>query len=90
MSVLTTVMYGNIYDGYHRIGLFAGANSQSAYISSTWKCGMTSEPTNCETGTTTFLPPVSATITTSQVSLTQSSFTPITATYKLSFDLVFS
>jgi hypothetical protein len=41
--IKTTVMYGNYTDGYHRIGLFAGSNSQSEYISSTWKCGIKSD-----------------------------------------------
>ncbi len=42
-SIKTTVMYGNYTDGYHRIGLFARSNSQSEYISSTWKCVMKSD-----------------------------------------------
>jgi hypothetical protein len=90
MSVLTTVMYGQFTGDYHRIGLFGGSNSQRAYISSTWKCGMTSDPTNCETLTSTYIPRASASSSTSQASLTYSSFTPITATYKLSYDLMFS
>jgi hypothetical protein len=72
MSVLTTVMYGNFPDGYHRIGLFAGSNSQSAYISSTWKCGMTNDQTNCETATFEYIPRASATNSKSQASLTLS------------------
>jgi hypothetical protein len=70
MSVLTTAIYGNVYDVYHRIGLFAGSNFQTAYISSTWKCGMTNYQTNCETVTATNIPRAKATSSTFQASLT--------------------
>ncbi len=66
-------MYGNFYDDYHRIGLFAGSNSQSAYISSTWKCGMTNDQTDCiKTKTVTNVPQARATSSKSQASLTLS------------------
>jgi hypothetical protein len=81
MSVMTAVIYGNIFDGQHRIGLFAGKNCQSAYISSTYKCGMTNDQTNCETTTRIYdLLTISAAILMSRASLTLSSFTPITGT----------
>jgi hypothetical protein len=80
MSVMTTVMYGDLTDGYRRIGLFAGKNSQSAYISSTVRCGMTNDPTNCEPMTDTDLITVSAAILMSQASLILSSFAPIIGT----------
>jgi hypothetical protein len=70
MNVMTAVMYGNVLDVYHRIGLFAGTNSQSAYISSTYKCGMTNDQTNCEFPTKKYLFTVSAASLISQRSLT--------------------
>jgi hypothetical protein len=80
MSVMTTVMYGGYADGDQRIGLFAGKNSQSAYISSTVRCSMTNDPTNCEPMTFSILLKPSASSLMSQASLTLSSFTPITGT----------